>query len=60
MFTTRYKCKYLVYYECFRSIEEAIIREKRLKKWKREWKDGLIKKYNPLLKDLFEEVKGLR
>jgi putative endonuclease len=45
-----------VYYENFTSIEEAIAREKQIKKWKREWKIALIEKINPLWKDLWEEM----
>jgi len=37
-FTKKYKCTDLIYYESFDSIEEAIIREKALKKWNRAWK----------------------
>ncbi len=37
----------LVYYEKHGSIEEAIAREKRVKKWKRAWKVALIEKSNP-------------
>ncbi len=53
-FTHRYNLVYLIYYELFDSIEEAILREKQLKNWHREWKWNLIKKYNPDLKDLSE------
>ena len=56
-FTKKYNCFDLVYYEMFFSIEEAISREKQLKKWKRAWKDELIKKLNPKLEDLTEKVK---
>ena len=52
-FTKKYKCTDLLYYEFFESIEAAIDREKQLKKWKRNWKDVLIKSKNPELKDLF-------
>lgn len=51
-FTEKYKCKYLVYYEQFSNIEDAIRREKQLKNWHREWKINLIKSMNPDLKDL--------
>ncbi len=54
-FTKRYKVKYLVYFEEFSSIEQAIVREKQLKNWKREWKINLIKEMNPELKDLMTE-----
>jgi putative endonuclease len=43
----------LVYYEQFEYIEDAILREKQLKKWNREWKIELIEKNNPEWKDLF-------
>lgn len=55
-FTSKFRCTDLVYYEVFDYIEEAIAREKQLKKWKREWKDELIKKLNPELKNLYDEV----
>ena len=55
-FTTKYNCTDLIYYEFFPSIDEAIVREKQLKRWKREWKDELIKTFNPTLRDLFNEV----
>jgi putative endonuclease len=57
-FTKRYKCKYLIYYEYFDNIENAIKREKQLKNWKRDWKLDLIKKMNPNLKDLSEEIES--
>jgi putative endonuclease len=56
VFTKKYKCTDLLYFEFYDSIEGAILREKQLKKWKREWKDNLIKTFNPDLKDLFESV----
>ena len=38
-FTAKYNCNKLVYYETFGRIEDAIAREKQLKKWNRSWKD---------------------
>jgi putative endonuclease len=32
-FTHKYKCSYLIYYERFSDVEEAIKREKQIKKW---------------------------
>ena len=55
-FTTKYNCIYLIYYESFRSIQEAIKREKQLKNWKRDWKDQLIKDFNPNLVDLTPQI----
>ncbi len=43
----------LVYFEHFDNIEYAMLREKRLKKWKREWKIALIEKDNPNWDDLY-------
>lgn len=52
-FTQRYDVQRLVYYEQLGSIELAIEREKKLKKWKREWKIKLIESMNPKWDDLF-------
>ena len=57
IFTKKYACNDLVYFESFEDIESAIKREKQLKNWKREWKDELIKSKNPELRDLFDEVR---
>ncbi len=46
-FTQLYKCRYLIYYELFQFIDQAIAREKELKSWRREKKDILIDKFNP-------------
>ena len=46
----------LVYYEVYDTTDEALIREKRLKKWKREWKDNLISGVNPGWRDLLDEL----
>ena len=54
-FTAKYNCNKLVHYEMFPSIEEAIGREKQLKKWKREWKNKLIEETNPRWTDLYSE-----
>ena len=57
-FTDRYNLEYLVYYENLPSIEEAIAREKEIKKWRREKKEKLIQTQNPQWRDLWEEIKG--
>ena len=51
-FSQRYQCHKLVYFEEYQDINQAIEREKQLKNWHRSWKINLIKKTNPLLKDL--------
>jgi putative endonuclease len=55
-FTKKYGLHNLLYFEQFDSIEDAIIREKQLKHWNREWKLELIKQTNPTLKDLYVEI----
>ena len=57
-FTERYGVKQLVWYETNDSIEAAIRREKRLKKWPRAWKVALIETANPKWRDLWAEISG--
>ena len=52
-FTKKYNIDMLVYYEVSENIESAIIREKQLKKWNRNWKLELIENFNPEWKDLY-------
>ena len=52
-FTSKYNCNKLVFYEGFQNMEEALHREKQLKRYKREWKHNLIKEMNPQWEDLF-------
>ena len=46
-FTGKYRAYYLIYYETYTDIREAITREKQLKGWKRSKKIDLITKQNP-------------
>ena len=55
-FTKKYKLKRLVYFEVFNRVEDAINREKRLKKWNRQWKIELIENVNPNWNDLYERL----
>ena len=55
-FTNRYNVHRLVYFEQFSDIENAIRREKRLKKWNRAWKIRLIEESNPNWDDLFTAI----
>ncbi|MCX6353608.1 MAG: GIY-YIG nuclease family protein [Candidatus Aureabacteria bacterium] len=52
-FTREYQVHNLVYYEIYSDSYAAIVREKQMKKWKRQWKIELIEKRNPEWKDLF-------
>ena len=56
-FTSKYNVNRLVYFEKFHTIHEAITFEKRLKKWKRQWKIELIEKNNPEWQELFYELR---
>ena len=51
-FTNKYNCHDLLYFEEYRTIQEAYMRERQLKNWRREWKMNLIKTVNPDLNDL--------
>jgi putative endonuclease len=55
-FTNKYKLHDLVYFETFDEIRFALVREKQLKNWHREWKLNLIKSINPEMKDLSNEI----
>lgn len=46
-FVGKYHCFNLLYYERFNKIEDAIKREKQLKRWRREKKNDLISSFNP-------------
>jgi len=52
-FTKTYNCKKLVWYKEFKNINAAIYEEKRMKKWKRVYKNNVINKMNPEWKDLY-------
>jgi putative endonuclease len=55
-FTKKYKVDRLVYYEVFDQLEAAFLRERQLKKWKRNWKIELIERSNPNWMDLYPEI----
>ncbi len=55
-FTKKYSVHTLVYFEAYLDVHDALTREKRLKKWKRQWKVDLIESKNPDWKDLYSEI----
>ena len=57
-FTDRYGVTKLVWYELHESMESAIVREKRIKKWNRAWKIQLIEEENPEWQDLWHTILG--
>jgi putative endonuclease len=56
-FSKRYDISLLVYFEIYDDIRLAILREKRLKAWKRDWKIRLIEEQNPEWNDLYFELR---
>ncbi len=46
-FTNKYNCHYLIYFEEHQTPQNAISREKEIKKWRREKKEKLINSLNP-------------
>ena len=57
-FTRKYNVKILVYYEVHENAESALTREKKIKRWRRAWKLGLIENSNPEWRDLYGNILG--
>jgi putative endonuclease len=55
-FTAKYGVKMLVWYEPYGDVNEAIAREKQLKRWERKWKLALIEHSNREWADLYERL----
>lgn len=55
-FTAKYNIDQLMYYETYQDPENAIKREKRLKKYTRTAKIELIEKGNPNWEDLYQKI----
>ncbi|KGJ98540.1 GIY-YIG nuclease family protein [Thalassotalea sp. ND16A] len=55
-FSAKYNLTKLVYFELFNDMENAIVREKRLKQWHRKWKNRLIEEVNPNWRDLYPDI----
>ena len=54
-FTKKYGLHRLIYFEVFQYVNDAIKREKNIKKWKRNWKINLIEEENPDWEDLAKD-----
>jgi putative endonuclease len=52
-FTKKYGIKMLVWYNAYGDINDAIAQEKRIKRWRRDWKKNLIERDNPHWIDLY-------
>jgi putative endonuclease len=57
-FTADYRCRKLISYEHCTNVQDAIAREKQLKKWSRSKKVALIATMNPRWNDLAPEILG--
>lgn len=57
-FTQQYVVHDLVWYDVTTTISAAILREKQIKKWNREWKIRLIERSNPKWIDLYQAIAG--
>ncbi len=55
-FTSRYCVHKLVWFECYDDPQNAIAREKDIKKWRRAWKIRVIEESNPDWVDLYEGI----
>jgi putative endonuclease len=55
-FTEKYNLGRLVYYETYPTAQEAIAREKAMKKWNRAWKIRHIAEMNPGWRDLYDDL----
>ena len=55
-FTQRYGVHRLVFAEFHDTMLDAITREKRIKRWRREWKLALIERENPQWRDLYDDL----
>ena len=54
-FSRQYDVRMLVWFEQHATMDAAILREKRIKKWNRAWKLELIEAGNPDWRDLAED-----
>lgn len=57
-FSSKYNLDRLLYFEEFTDKEDALAQEKRIKKYKREWKDNLINAQNPNWIDLSKDFEA--
>jgi len=55
-FTNTHQVHLLVWFELHATMESAILREKAIKEWKRDWKLQLIEKTNPYWRDLYYDL----
>lgn len=51
-FASKYNLKYLIYYQKFGWVQQAIAREKELKGWRKEKKLDLVREFNSTFRSL--------
>jgi len=54
--TAKYQIYTLVWFEAHESFEDSLLRERRLKRWRRAWKDQLIAESNPHWQDISAQL----
>ncbi|NNK68647.1 MAG: GIY-YIG nuclease family protein [Rhodobacteraceae bacterium] len=54
--TATYGIKTLVWFETHEDFEPSLLRERRIKRWRRAWKDALIQEVNPDWRNLTREI----
>ncbi|MGI9406889.1 MAG: GIY-YIG nuclease family protein [Hyphomicrobiaceae bacterium] len=57
-FTAKYDVTQLIHFECYATMDDAIAREKALKRWRRAWKVKLIEQTNPEWRNLYDVETG--
>jgi putative endonuclease len=57
-FTKHYRIKRLVWMEAHEARDSAFQRERAIKRWRREWKNNLVRQMNPDWADLFDTLNG--
>jgi putative endonuclease len=55
-FTKDYGVHNLVFYEFHETMHDPLTRERRIKKWRRQWKLDLIEQNNPQWRDLYQDL----
>jgi putative endonuclease len=55
-FTAKYGVDRLVWFETHERLETALVQERQIKKWKRDWKINLIERENPNWADLYPSL----
>ncbi|MEE9434916.1 MAG: GIY-YIG nuclease family protein [Sphingorhabdus sp.] len=55
-FTKRYRCRMLVWHQCFENLHDARQQEIRMKAWKRRWKMRVIEELNPNWNGLYGDL----